>query len=252
MIRYPIIRPDVLIKLNNHRFHEYKMIYSSFTKTLFKMALYVLFTMPFGLLSAQETETLAKQQGRQNAKDSITEQEREHLKTKIQHINRLLRKNEISLRVADSLKIEAAEAHARNIQEKMIKHSRDTVPGADINRFYIGKRFNNDSVYYESTPYKYSQKWDFRQDTVKWRYEKYHYKHPFTNKRRQRMYRTSSDLVVGIGLNNTYSESIPIEESDYHYLAPAFLNSAGRGQVWYLETRIFSGFAMALPYNLTG
>lgn len=194
---------------------------STFKNTLFKIALTLLFALsPFGLLTAQEAANTSQEQAIQLAKDSITRIERERLKTKIQHINRLFRKKEISLRVADSLKLEAAETHAKQIQKK---YEVIAEQAALLHENPLHKAPNPLKEYLNANvPFHQLPNNEYDLDTVLWRFDKYHYKHRFTNKRNKRFHRTSSDLVLGIGLNNTYAEAIPIEESNYQYLGSRF------------------------------
>lgn len=188
------------------------------------IVLIILTILPYGRSIAQSNMYDQQKEDLQRAKDSIILLERERLKKKVEKINELLRKQGLSQKLADSLKTAAAEEHANNIKlQTAILEQKNEV----LDEFIadLSKR-SKASI----------QKTAIQKNTSENEQQKYHTKGVY------------SDLVIGIGINNTLSEQHPIDDSEYKYLGSRFFEL---GWAWTADIfkhsdffRLKSGFSL--------
>jgi len=145
-------------------------------------------------------------------KESIEEEEKSALKIKIEAINERLSRGDISQEEADRLKQEAAQLHALNIENRI---------GIIDNKIELLKRngivledelYDDYSIVINNKIYSLGRK------------------------HRERKYdrRTTSDLVLAFGLNNTLIEDESLDDSPYKIGGSRFFEIG-----WAWKTRVF-------------
>jgi len=166
--------------------------------------------------NAQKIETLEK------TKESIKTEERDLLKTEVEAINQRLDKREITLEEAELLKNEVAKKRALNIENRLAivdnkidllkRNDDESFSNDDIEQgvtIHLGRSDDNDNVIHIGEGRKdRSRKYDRR---------------------------TTSDLVIAFGLNNTIIEGEKLDDSPYEIGGSRFFEMG-----WAWKTRVFN------------
>ena len=204
-------------------------------RTIATYFLLLLFTLLTHQLLAQDDETLEyKIEQLEKKKDDVTETEREALKKEVQLINKRLGNGEISQEEAQEFKKEAAEKHAKNIENKvailqntieLFKRTGSVDLNTEINNIEIaigGADVNGDVLF----GVKYNSG---KQKNVV--YDK----------------RTYGEPIIAFGLNNAIIEGQSLEDSPYKIGGSRFFEIG-----WAWRTRVFdnSNF-LRLHYGLS-
>ncbi|GAA4274137.1 hypothetical protein U6A24_00635 [Aquimarina gracilis] len=198
--------------------------------TLLAMALFVQFVNAQEDLNNDKIEKLKAQ------KEVLITAEKEALKKEVEAINQRLDNNEITIEEAQKLKEEAAKVHALNIENGMaildnrialLERNGTELLGTDTNKVTIGlgaKDYDDGDVLFGINIKRAND-----DDEVK--YDR----------------RTSSNLVLAFGLNNTIVDGQSLDDSDYKILGSRFFEI---GWVW--NTRVFknSNF-LRLKYGIS-
>lgn len=187
-----------------------------------------------GKANAQQNKNEQKREQLNLEKDSIISVERAQLKLKVEKINRLLRKKEVSEAVADSLKADAALVHATKINNQTAVLDQKTA-AIDVALMRMEDASESQKKGGQST----KNQFEFAIKKRKQDEEK--------NKTRY----SSSDLVLAIGLNNTLSKQNSIEDSEYQYLESRFFEL---GWAWtnkiFLNSDFFRfKYGLSIQYN---
>jgi len=154
----------------------------------------------------------------ENLKEVIQKEEKDHLKAEVEAINNRLEKGELSQEEADNLKKESAEKHALNIEnrikivENKIELLKRNEEGYDANSDgelgYVGFSIGGSESYAgfkipgKKTPRKYDR-------------------------------RTSTDVVLALGINNAISEGEGLGDTPFKLFGSGFIEL---GWVW--NTRV--------------
>ncbi|OAD90023.1 hypothetical protein A7A78_07335 [Aequorivita soesokkakensis] len=171
--------------------------------------------------NAQENDqdTQASIEKLTNLKEKIIQEEKDALKLDVENINARLQSEAITEEEAETLKKEAAEKHALNIENRiaivdnqvaLVKRN-GTIEDDEDNGMIIrigssGKNSENDNVLYIGPK----------------------------NKKRKFDRRTTSDMVFAFGLNNVITEGESLQDSDFKIAGSRF---AELGWAW--KTRVF-------------
>ncbi|MCF4102017.1 hypothetical protein L1I30_10090 [Gillisia sp. M10.2A] len=171
-----------------------------------------LLLLSIAMYTAQaQNDTIASKESRiQTLKQNIIDEEKAALKIKLEGIEYRLKREYITQEEADKLKSEAAEYHALNIENRIaimeneaaLRQRKDEEGGDYIEIFGDGKLIH------------YSQ----------------------SNRKMKRPYdrRTSSDLVLAVGLNNAISDENSLDDSDFKLAGSRFFEIG-----WAWKTRVF-------------
>lgn len=193
----------------------------------------VLFTI-FTKVSAQQNKNEQQREQLNLEKDSIISVERAQLKLKVEKINRLLRKKEVSEAVADSLKADAALVHATKINNQTALLDQK-IAAIDVMLMRMEEAPESQNKGDKSI----RNQFEFAIKKRKHEEEK------------DRIRYSSSDLVLAIGLNNTLSKQNSIEDSPYQYLESRFFEL---GWAWtskiFLKSDFFRfKYGLSIQYN---
>ncbi|MEM0519166.1 hypothetical protein [Aequorivita flava] len=151
-------------------------------------------------------------------KEKIIQEEKDALKTEVERINSLLNSDGVTEAEAESLKQNAAEKHALNIENRL---------AIIDNKIALLKR--NDTVVNEDD----DTGMVIRIGTSDSENENVLYIGP-KNKKRKYDRRTTSDFVFAFGLNNAITEGESLQDSDFKVAGSRF---AELGWAW--KTRVF-------------
>ncbi len=190
--------------------------------TLSKLFLLMLFALLFSKAHAQETSVAEKRiQQLETKKTEVTQLEKKALKKKIVRINESLRRNEIGREEAEVLKKEAAELHARNIENKiaildnqiaLIQRNGELDLNDNPRRAVMGiGTEDEDSNRIFGISFNSGHQRVLRYDR-----------------------RTYSDLVLAIGFNNAIIEGQGLDDSPYKVGGSRFFELG-----WAWRTRVF-------------
>ncbi len=168
-------------------------------------------------------------------KEKIIQEEKDALLTDVENINARLENQAITKEEAETLKQEAAERHALNIENRLaiidnkvalLKRNgsveEDEESGMVIRIGSSGKNNENDNVLYVGPK----------------------------NKKRKYDRRTTSDLVFAFGLNNVITEGESLQDSDFKVAGSRFAELAGHGKHGFSKTPIGYGLSMVCLFNL--
>lgn len=171
---------------------------------------------------AQDKEPVAYQiKNLEQKKEDVTRVERELLKKEVETINQQLKEGKITKEKADNLKIEAAERHAKNIENRiaifdnqiaLLQRNGSVGLNSDIDRLEIsigGEDPDGDRLF----GIKYSSG---KQEEIE--YDK----------------RTYDDFFIAFGLNNAIIEGQSLNDSPYRLGSSRFFEIG-----WGLGTRVF-------------
>lgn len=179
-------------------------------KTLIVYFALVLFTFSSHFVYCQETKEGTKEEKLKEKRQEIIDYEKKMLKEKIEHINAQLGKQEITPEQAENLKKEAAELHAKNIENKIAilenkleLEERNQGSGEYIGIFNDGRVLN---IQLDS-------------DEREKKYDK----------------RTTSDLVLAAGFNNALTDGQNLSDSDFKIGGSRFFEIG-----WAWKTRVFN------------
>ena len=187
-------------------------------KTIIFYAALAVCTLSMSSLFGQETNNNATIELLKKSREQVIAEEKEALTKEVEAINQRLSINEISPKEADTLKQEAAEKRALNIENRLaiidnkiaLLERNTSQTGEDEDSgfvFSIGRAGENDrSTFYigpKNKPVKYDR-------------------------------RTYSDLVFAVGLNNVITEGESLDDSDFKIGGSRF---AELGWAW--KTRVF-------------
>lgn len=191
-------------------------------KSLFTITIAFTFWLLAGFYAnAQETnlDTQASVEQLQNLKEKIIQEEKGALKAAVENINSRLANNAISESEAETLKQEAAEKHALNIENRLaiidnkvaLLKRNGNIEDDEDNGMIIrigssGKNSENDNVLYIGPK----------------------------NKQRKYDRRTTTDFVFAFGLNNVITDGESLQDSDFKVAGSRF---AELGWAW--KTRVF-------------
>lgn len=203
-----------------------------------KYLVLIVLTLAVQLSFAQEKSNLEQIKQLEAQKEVVKSQEKELLKNGVEAINERLDNKEITLEEASQLKIELAEKHALNIENRLAiidnriallerneSVTQDT--GANLDGFVLQIGKNEDSDEYDIGGIYIGPK----------------------NKRIPRKYdrRTTSDLVFAIGFNNAIIEGQSLNDSPYKIGGSGFVELG-----WAWKTRVFKNSnAMRLKYGVS-
>lgn len=170
----------------------------------------VILLLSSGSMQAQEDYQEQLEQLEQEL-NSIADQEKEALKEEVLAINERLDNGAITAEKADSLKKEAAEKRALNIENRIaiVKNKIDILKRN-------GSLATTDRV--EFTVFANGKVFDFDYEPKKIKYDR----------------RTTSDLVLAFGLNNVITDGESLSDSDYKIAGSRFFEI---GIAW--KTRVF-------------
>ncbi|TDT38657.1 hypothetical protein CLV90_3628 [Maribacter spongiicola] len=169
----------------------------------------------------QKTVNILKEQ-----KLSVTRQEKEALKFEIAAISKRLEKGEITQEAADTLKMEAAEKRALNIEDRI---------AIIDNKIALLERNNGEIKELDTLNYKFAFQIGFGDDDGD-DAKLFGIRLNENQNRREPMYdrRTYSDLVVAVGLNNAIVEGQSLNDSPYKIGGSRFFEMG-----WQWRTRVF-------------
>ncbi len=177
-------------------------------KTIFIYFVLVLFTFSTNYSYCQEVKERTKEEILQSRKDEIVNSEKEKLKKKVEQINAQLESGEITIEQADILKKDAAEFHAKNIENRIAIME---------NKYEFEERNEDDRGYIAIGD-------GGKVITVK------------VNEEKERKYdkRTTSDMVIAAGFNNALEEGQSLNDSDFKIGGSRFFEIG-----WAWKTRVF-------------
>lgn len=186
-------------------------------KTLIIYIVLTIFSIAFSDLKAQ-TDTIADTREKQSIrnieyfekeKEKIVKEEKEQLRFTIEGINYRLEREMITAEKAETLKKDAAEKHARNIENRiaileneLALEERNRDFESRISLFDKGKIINI----------------NMNNNATERKFDK----------------RTKSDLVLAVGFNNALTEDSSIDESDFKLAGSRFFEIG-----WAWKTRVF-------------
>lgn len=177
-------------------------------KNIFTYLSMLALVLAFNLSQAQEKENSVLEQ----QKELVIQEERSALKMEVEKINSRLENKEITLEESNTLKQEAAEKHALNIENRIAILE---------NEFALNER-NKTDVGYENETNSISIIGDGKILSIKFRKER-----PYDR-------RTTSDFVFAFGFNNVITEGESMDDSDFKIGGSRF---AELGWAW--KTRVF-------------
>lgn len=157
-------------------------------------------------IQCQETHPKTKEEILQNKREEIIKSEKGKLRYKIENINRQLGNGVITEEEAEEKKKEAAEFHAKNIENRIaiMENKFELESRNDSHNGYIG--LSEDGL------------------TIR------------VNEERERKYdkRTTSDIVLAAGFNNALTEDQSLNDSDFKIGGSRFFEIG-----WAWKTRVF-------------
>ncbi len=167
-----------------------------------------IFTLCGQNLYCQQKSDTSKEEILENKREEIIKEEKESLKKKVELINEKLEKGKISYEEAENQKKEAAEFHAKNIENRIAIME---------NKMELEERNNNESGYLAIGN-------EGKVVTIKF------------NEDKEREYdkRTTSDLVIAAGFNNALAEGQSLNDSDFKIGGSRFFEIG-----WAWKTRVF-------------
>ncbi|AVR47292.1 hypothetical protein C7S20_01865 [Christiangramia fulva] len=177
-------------------------------KTIILYLILAVFSFTSQQLECQETSQKTKEEILQNKREEIINNEKEKLRFKIETINRQLENKVITAEEAEKRKKEAAELHAKNIENRIAimenKYELDIRNDKEHSSTYIG----------------------LSEDGMTFR----------VNAERERKYdkRTTSDIVFAAGFNNALTEEQSLNDSDFKIGGSRFFEIG-----WAWKTRVF-------------
>ncbi|MGO4920613.1 hypothetical protein [Maribacter spongiicola] len=157
---------------------------------------------------------------------SVTRQEKEALKFEIEAISKRLEKGEITQEEADTLKMEAAEKRALNIEDRIAIIN---------NKIALLERNNGEVKELDTLNYKFAFQIGFGDDDGD-DAKLFGIRLNENPNRREPMYdrRTYSDLVLAVGLNNAIVDGQSLNDSPYKIGGSRFFEMG-----WQWRTRVF-------------
>ena len=169
-----------------------------------------LFTFSGNYAYCQEESTKTKEEILQSKRDEIIKDEKEKLKWKVENINKRLEEEELTSEQAEELKKEAAEFHAKNIENRIaiMENEYEFDERNDFGKksyIAIGENGRVLSVQVNENP--------------ELKYDK----------------RTTSDLVIAAGFNNALEEGQSLNDSDFKIGGSRFFEIG-----WAWKTRVFN------------
>lgn len=169
----------------------------------------------------QKTVEILKEQ-----KLSVTRQEKEVLKFEIEAISKRLEKGEITQEEADTLKMEAAEKRALNIEDRIAIIN---------NKIALLERNNGEVKELDTLNYKFAFQIGFGDDDGD-DAKLFGIRLNDNKNRREPIYdrRTYSDLVLAVGLNNAIVDGQSLNDSPYKIGGSRFFEMG-----WQWRTRVF-------------
>lgn len=177
-------------------------------KTIFIYLTLVLFTFSSNYAYCQEDKTKTKEEILESKREEIIKNEKEKLKWKVENINNRLEMEEITSEQAEILKKEAAELHAKNIENRIaiMENEYDLKVRNENGRGYIAFGDGGKAI------------------TVR------------VNEEREHKYdkRTTSDLVLAAGFNNALEKGQSLNDSDFKIGGSRFFEIG-----WAWKTRVF-------------
>tara|TARA_R110000850_G_scaffold203228_1_gene329502 strand:- start:118929 stop:119969 length:1041 start_codon:yes stop_codon:yes gene_type:complete len=180
-------------------------------KTIFMYLSLLLFSAIYFQAQAQETSVSEKLILLEDQRETIVTEEKEALKVKVEQINSRYENSEISSEEAETLKNEAAQFHALNIENRV---------AIVENKIALLER-NNEEALEEDDSYV-ALFGDGKVIRLKF------------NKERKYDRRTTSDFVFAFGLNNVVTEGETLNDSEFKVGGSRF---AELGWAW--KTRVF-------------
>ncbi len=180
-------------------------------KTITFCTALVMWALAVALGNAQETE---QKQGLEEARQVVVESEKQALKRAVEDINDQLEAGTITEGEADKLKMEVAEKHALNIENKL---------AIIDNKIALRERNGGEEDEDDSVKINLFSKGEIVNFT-------------FSDSEHKRKYdrRTSSHLTFAVGLNNTLIDGQSLDDSPYKIGGSRF---AELGLTW--KTRVF-------------
>lgn len=177
-------------------------------KTFFIYFFLVLFTYSSNYIYCQEQGEKTKQEILESKREEIVKSEKQKLKAKVEQINEQLENDEITAEEAEKLKKEAAELHAKNIENRVaiMENEYELEVRNDGYRGYIAIGDGGKVI---------SVRVD---DEGKRKYDK----------------RTTSDIVIAAGFNNALEEGQSLNDSDFKIGGSRFFEIG-----WAWKTRVF-------------
>ncbi len=190
-------------------------------QTITKLLVLLILSLSITNAKAQDDQKASNKtiiENLKNLKQSITTEERELLKAKVEAINQRLDDGGITQKEADKLKKEAAQKHALNIDNRIAiienkialltrNSDADLSNDDDSFRIRIGRGDDDDKSFYfgrgKDRPRRYDR-------------------------------RTSSDMVLAFGLNNAIIEDSDLDDSPYKMGGSRFFEIG-----WAWKTRVF-------------
>ncbi len=175
-------------------------------KTIILYLTLAVFSFTAQKMQCQESSPKTKEEILQNKREEIIKSEKGKLRYKIETINTQLENNVITEEEAEKRKKEAAELHAKNIENRIAVME---------NQFEYDSRNENHSGYI-----------GLSEDGVTFR----------VNVERERKYdkRTTSDIVFAAGFNNALTDEQSLNDSDFKIGGSRFFEVG-----WAWKTRVF-------------
>ncbi len=167
-----------------------------------------LFTFSSNYAYCQDEQKKSKEEILESKREEIIKEEKEKLRIKVEKLNKLLEEGEVTPGQAEALKKEAAELHAKNIENRIAIME---------NEYEFDERNENETGYIAFGD-------DGKVVTVR------------VNNVRNKKYdkRTSSDLVIAAGFNNALEEGQSLNDSDFKIGGSRFFELG-----WAWKTRVF-------------
>lgn len=181
-------------------------------KTFFIYLSLVLFAAIYFQAHAQETSVSEKVSLLEEQRETIVSEEKEALKVKVEKINLQLENEEISLEEAETLKNEAAQFHALNIENRVAILENETA---------LKQRNDDQKLKKEGTTITVGGGGNIVEIST-----------PKSRKKYDR--RTTSDFVFAFGLNNVITEGETLDDSDFKIGGSRFAELG-----WSWKTRVF-------------
>ncbi|WP_418512818.1 coiled-coil domain-containing protein [Corallibacter sp.] len=207
-------------------------------QTITKYLALIVLALAMQFSNAQEVKNEEQLERLETQKEVVKTEEKNLLKEEVEAINKRLDANEISQNEADSLKQQAAEKHALNIQNRLaiienrieLLKRNDSVThdtGANLEGYVIEIGTSEDSGLYDSKSIYIGPR---KRKTPK-KYDR----------------RTTSDLVFAIGFNNAIIEGESLNDSPYKIGGSGFVELG-----WAWKTRVFKNTnAVRFKYGLS-
>ncbi len=177
-------------------------------KIIFIYFTLALFTFSSNYAYCQEEQKKSKEEILELKREEIIKEEKEELRVKVEKLNKLLKEGKVTLGQAGALKKEAAELHARNIENRITIME---------NQMEFDDRNKNQTGYIA---------FGDEGKVLNVRINNVH------NKKYDK--RTSSDLVIAIGFNNALKEGQSLNDSDFKIGGSRFFELG-----WAWKTRVF-------------